>query len=40
LGFDRCVLPSVLRVLEELGWVRVEKKGDEISKVEETVPYF
>jgi len=40
-GIDSLVLPQCFSAsLEELGWVRVEKKGDEISKVEETVPYF
>lgn len=37
---DALVLPKVLNVLEEIGWVRVKGEGDRISKVEESVPYF
>lgn len=33
------VLPKVLDVLQELGWVRVDNSGPD-PKVEETVPYF
>jgi len=33
------VLPEVLKVLQGLGWVRVDNTGPE-PKVEETVPYF
>src|SRR3989338_7328515 len=38
-GIDSLVLPSVLNVLEELEWVRVEGKGAK-RKVEESVPFF
>ena len=39
-GIDALVLPQVLKVLEDLEWVRVEKRGASIVKVEESVPYF
>ena len=39
-GIDSLVLPSVFGVLEELDWVRIEKKGNTIKKVEESIPYF
>jgi len=39
-GIDSLVLPTVLEVLEELEWVRVNKKGAVVEKVEESVPYF
>lgn len=39
-GIDSLVLPKVLEVLQDLEWVRVEKKGNVIKKVEESVPYF
>lgn len=39
-GIDSLILPNVLEVLEELEWVRVEKEGSSIKKVEESVPYF
>ena len=34
------VLPRVLELLQDLNWVRVEKRGNSIKKVEESVPYF
>jgi hypothetical protein len=39
-GIDSLILPNVLEVLQELNWVRVEKEGSVIRKVEESVPYF
>jgi len=39
-GIDSLVLPNVLEVLEELEWARVDKEGNVIKKVEESVPYF
>ncbi|GFP37122.1 hypothetical protein HKBW3S44_00802 [Candidatus Hakubella thermalkaliphila] len=39
-GIDSLILPGALKVLEELGWVRVNKKGSAIYKLEESVPYF
>ncbi len=39
-GIDSLVLPKVIDVLQELEWVRVEKRNGKIKKVEETVPYF
>ena len=39
-GIDSLILPRVLETLEEIGWVRVQKRAGEIVKVEESVPYF
>jgi len=39
-GIDSLILPRVLETLEEIGWVRVQKRSGEIVKVEESVPYF
>jgi len=39
-GIDSLILPRVLETLEEIGWVRVQKRVGEIVKVEESVPYF
>lgn len=39
-GIDSLILPRVLETLEEIGWVRVQKRAGEITKVEESVPYF
>ena len=39
-GIDSLILPNVLKVLQEIDWVRVEKEGSVIRKVEESVPYF
>lgn len=40
LGVDALALPSVLSVLEELGWVRVRSSANRNKIVEESVPYF
>ena len=39
-GIDSLILPNVLETLEEIGWVRVQKRSGRIIKVEESVPYF
>lgn len=39
-GIDSLLLPTVLEVLQELEWVRVDRKGTKINKIEESVPYF
>jgi len=39
-GIDSLILSRVLKTLEEIGWVRVQKRAREIVKVEESVPYF
>lgn len=39
-GVDSLILPTVLNVLQELEWVRVKKRGSQIEKVEESVPFF
>ena len=39
-GIDSLILPNVLEFLQELEWIRIEKVGSEIKKIEESVPYF
>lgn len=40
LGIDPLALPTVLELLEDMTWVRVEKSGLSIKRVDETVPIF
>lgn len=39
-GIDPLILKETLRVLEDVGWIRVKSRGSNIIRVEETVPYF
>lgn len=40
LGVDGPNLQSVLGILQEVGWVKIDKLNHKIVKVTETVPYF